>query len=185
MKWILFLTEWLSVHTKTHKILVQAHCSCSGTLWWSNTWIFTLLSSPISAKYGIHLSLASPDKLWKTSISVVPWSVISNGADLLFCTLPSNRETLFSPGPGLNRMMGGPESMQHLPNSRSMHTGSDGFGMDPRNEDMGRGYPADLPMNSSDRMMRAKGPESNNTLTTLLRCLVLVYKFLLWILTVI
>ncbi|XP_034153743.1 uncharacterized protein si:ch211-197h24.6 isoform X1 [Pangasianodon hypophthalmus] len=72
---------------------------------------------------------------------------------------------------GPDRMMGGPESMQHLSNSRSMHMGSDRFGMGPRSEDMGRAYLDDLPMNGSDRMMRAKGPESNNTLTTLLRYL--------------
>ncbi|MCI4391343.1 hypothetical protein PGIGA_G00133040 [Pangasianodon gigas] len=72
---------------------------------------------------------------------------------------------------GPDRMMGGPESMQHLPNSRPMHMGSDGFGMGPRSEDMGRPYPDDLPMNSSDRMMRSKGPDSNSTLATLLRCL--------------
>ncbi|XP_060756169.1 uncharacterized protein LOC132867337 [Neoarius graeffei] len=64
---------------------------------------------------------------------------------------------------GPDRMMGGPDS-------RSMHLGSDAFGMGPRSEDMGRPYPDDLPMNS-DRMMRSKGPESSNTLSTLLRCL--------------
>ncbi|XP_060756166.1 uncharacterized protein LOC132867335 isoform X2 [Neoarius graeffei] len=67
-----------------------------------------------------------------------------------------------------DRMIGGPESMQHLRNSGSMNMGSDGFGMDPRSEDMGRPYPDDLPMNGSDRMMRAKGPESGSTLATLL-----------------
>ncbi|XP_053468130.1 uncharacterized protein LOC128600032 [Ictalurus furcatus] len=72
---------------------------------------------------------------------------------------------------GPDRMMGGSESMQCLSNSRSMHMGSDGFGMGPRSEDMGRAYPDDLLTNSSDRMMRSKGPESNNTLATLLRCL--------------
>ncbi|KAG7317847.1 hypothetical protein KOW79_018882 [Hemibagrus wyckioides] len=72
---------------------------------------------------------------------------------------------------GPDMMMGGPESMQNISNSRFMHMVSDGFGMGPRREDMGRPYPDDLPMNSSDRMMRSKGPESSNTLTTLLRCL--------------
>lgn len=75
-----------------------------------------------------------------------------------------------SPGP--DRMMGGSESMQCLSNSRSMHMGSDGFGMGPRSEDMGRAYSDDLLTNSGERMMRSKGPESNNTLATLLRCLV-------------
>lgn len=74
--------------------------------------------------------------------------------------------------PGPDRMIGGPESMQHLPNSRSMNMGSDGFGMGLRSEDMGKIYPDNPPMNGSDRMMRAKGPESSNTLGTLLRYLV-------------
>lgn len=67
--------------------------------------------------------------------------------------------------PGPNRMMGGPDS-------RYMHMGSDGFRTGPRSEDMGRGYLDDLPMNGSERMMRTKVPESNKTLTTLLRYLV-------------
>ncbi|XP_060717496.1 uncharacterized protein si:ch211-197h24.6 [Tachysurus vachellii] len=72
---------------------------------------------------------------------------------------------------GPDIMMGGPDSMQRLPNSRSMHMGPEGFGMGPRGEDMDRPFPDDLPMNSNDRMMRLKGPESSSTLTTLLRCL--------------
>ncbi|XP_058232647.1 uncharacterized protein si:ch211-197h24.6 isoform X1 [Hemibagrus wyckioides] len=72
---------------------------------------------------------------------------------------------------GPDRMMGGPESMQNISNNRFMHMGSDGFGMDPRREDMGRPYLDDLPMNGSDRMMRSKGPESSSTLPNLLRYL--------------
>ncbi|GAA6094779.1 uncharacterized protein si:ch211-197h24.6 [Tachysurus ichikawai] len=72
---------------------------------------------------------------------------------------------------GPDIMMGGPDSMQRLPNSRSMHMGPEGFGMGPRGEDMDRPFPEDLPLNSNDRMMRLKSPESSSTLTTLLRCL--------------
>ncbi|XP_017309012.1 uncharacterized protein si:ch211-197h24.6 [Ictalurus punctatus] len=68
-----------------------------------------------------------------------------------------------------DRMIGGPQSIQHLPTSRSMHMGSDKFGMGPRSEDIGRAYPDDLPMNGSDGMMRAKDQETSSTLTTLLR----------------
>lgn len=60
--------------------------------------------------------------------------------------------------------------MQNVANSRPMYMGSDGFRMGLQGEDMGRGYPDDLLMNGSDRMMRAK--ESSSTLTTLLRYLV-------------
>ncbi|XP_046733384.1 uncharacterized protein si:ch211-197h24.6 [Silurus meridionalis] len=72
---------------------------------------------------------------------------------------------------GPDRMMGEPASMQCLSNSRSVYMGSDGFGMGSRSDDMGRPYSNDLLMNSSDRMMRSKSQESNNTLATLLRCL--------------
>ncbi|KAK3540970.1 hypothetical protein QTP86_007690 [Hemibagrus guttatus] len=88
------------------------------------------------------------------------------GAPSLLGPIPGD----FYPGP--DRIMGGPESVQHLPNSRFMPMSSDGFGMGPRREDVGRTYLDDLPMNGSDRMMRAKGPESSNTLPTLLRYLV-------------
>ncbi|TSK20228.1 hypothetical protein Baya_1776 [Bagarius yarrelli] len=70
---------------------------------------------------------------------------------------------------GPDRMMEGPDSMQRLSNSRSMHMSPDKFGMGLQGEDLGRAYPDDLMMN--DRMMRSKGPESNNTLATLLHCL--------------
>ncbi|KAI5620835.1 hypothetical protein C0J50_19563 [Silurus asotus] len=72
---------------------------------------------------------------------------------------------------GPDRMMGEPASMQCLSNSRSVYMGSDGFGMGSRSDDMGRPYSNDLLMTSSDRMMRSKSQESNNTLATLLRCL--------------
>ncbi|KAL6462527.1 hypothetical protein MHYP_G00289490 [Metynnis hypsauchen] len=76
--------------------------------------------------------------------------------------------------PGPDRLMGSPESMQRFPSSGPMRMGSDGFGMGPRNEGMGRPFLSDLPMNSgSDRMMGGgpKSPEPSNTLATLLRYL--------------
>ncbi|KAL7835673.1 hypothetical protein SRHO_G00280200 [Serrasalmus rhombeus] len=76
--------------------------------------------------------------------------------------------------PGPDRLMGSPESMQRFPNSGPMRMGSDGFGMGPRNEGIGRPFLSDLPMNSgSDRMMGGgpKSPEPSNTLATLLRYL--------------
>ncbi|KAF5904348.1 meckelin-like isoform X1, partial [Clarias magur] len=71
---------------------------------------------------------------------------------------------------GPDRMMGSPESMQLLSNSRSMPMGSDSFGMGLQNEDMDRPYSDDLPVNSS-RMRSSQGQDSNSTLSTLLRCL--------------
>ncbi|KAM9436279.1 uncharacterized protein Hap1MRO34_000775 [Clarias gariepinus] len=71
---------------------------------------------------------------------------------------------------GPDRMMGNPESMQLLSNNRSMHMGSDGFGVGLQNEDIDRPYSDDLPVNTN-RMRSSQGPDSNSTLSTLLRCL--------------
>ncbi|XP_076869274.1 uncharacterized protein LOC143519572 isoform X2 [Brachyhypopomus gauderio] len=72
------------------------------------------------------------------------------------------------PVTGHDRLVGNLEGMQRFSGSGSMRLGSDGFGMGPRSDGIGRPFPNDPPMNVGGSR---KTSEGNSTLTTLLRYL--------------